>query len=453
MISAKPCRSSLTGRMETPILLILVVLTALAGMAALLIFSINTINKLTQQHLHSQVEVAIDVEHARLNDLVVEYSYWDEAYQKLVLKRDLEWADENIGAYLNDSYSIDLALVISADERIIIAFENGKSAPDIESTALLQALQSLLHASRQTYTEPNPQKGFIVYRGDAYMFSLDSFTPEYAHSHKTDGSVLALGRKLDEHYISQINNTYRLPGLHLSDLGHTRDSRLLLRSAHNRVVAALGWPKAAPATQSFKVVFAPLLALVALMIGLGAWILRRENIKRCQYEKHLQNLARTDPLTGILNRRAFYQMVTREMGRVHRDHSDLTMLVLDLDHFKAINDQFGHETGDSVLQAFTQLIRDNLREADIFSRIGGEEFALALPGTNEQQALEMAERLRRKVAALKIFHDLKKMQITVSIGISQYQPGDTHESLITRADRAMYHSKDNGRNQSSILAR
>jgi two-component system cell cycle response regulator len=439
-------------RYETSILLSLVLLAGLTGITLLLTFSINTFDELSQSHGRNQIEVAIDVERARLSDLLVEYSYWDEAYTRLVAMPDTAWANSNIGEYLHDSYGIDLALVIGTDDRIGLAFENGHAGANLDSQALFAAIRPLLDDSRVVRNRPSPQHGLILYHNDIYMVAVDTFTPEYEHSRRADDHALLLGRRIDANYIAELNTIYRLPGLHSSDLSHNPDTRLLLRSPEDRVVMVLGWQDSAPATQAFSKVFAPLLLLVLLMIGLGAWILRRDSIRRTRYEQHLQRLAQTDPLTGIYNRRAFYHMVTREMGRVHRDRSDLTMLVLDIDRFKTINDQFGHEAGDRVLQQFTRLIQDNLRDADIFARIGGEEFALALPGTNECQAFDLAERIRDMVANMKTFYELKRIQITVSVGISQYQPGDTHESMIARADRALYHSKENGRNQSYVMA-
>lgn len=156
-----------------------------------------------------------------------------------------------------------------------------------------------------------------------------------------------------------------------------------------------------------------------------------------------------DSLTGIHNRRHFESTLAREMDRHQRYGQELSLLLLDLDHFKRINDSWGHLAGDSVLRAVTDILRSTVRKADYCARYGGEEFVVILPQTGADNAALLAERLRRKVQALKLPLGDKTIGVTVSIGVSCLSGCRTKdENALTReADAALYQAKDLGRNR------
>ena len=166
-------------------------------------------------------------------------------------------------------------------------------------------------------------------------------------------------------------------------------------------------------------------------------------------ESQLQNLASTDPLTGLFNRREFYQRLKQEIAKVARlSNYSAVLLMLDLDFFKRINDTYGHATGDAVLIAFANIIRNNSRTIDIPARLGGEEFAILLTGSDHNNAQLMAERLREQVAETTINHQLGRVQVTVSIGAALVLADDFNdETVMHRADMALYEAKEKGRNQ------
>jgi len=162
----------------------------------------------------------------------------------------------------------------------------------------------------------------------------------------------------------------------------------------------------------------------------------------------LEIASRTDALTGVNNRRHFSELLEAEIERSRRYSSCLSVMMFDLDHFKRVNDTYGHAAGDEALRTFTRTLQQSgLRKNDFWGRLGGEEFALALPETGIDNALIPAERIRSLLEETSIQHDLVTFRITVSIGISQYQPGDTIESVLGRADQAMYKAKQTGRNK------
>ncbi len=166
-----------------------------------------------------------------------------------------------------------------------------------------------------------------------------------------------------------------------------------------------------------------------------------------------KELARTDPLTGINNRRRLFEMAEHEFEVAERYQQPLAVMMYDLDHFKKVNDTFDHSVGDLILQRVTQIVRDELRSADVIGRYGGEEFIVILPMTNARQAFPLAERIRINVEALGIETPKGVASVTLSIGIVELHTAassETVEDVFRRADEAMYAAKQAGRNRTEI---
>ena len=163
----------------------------------------------------------------------------------------------------------------------------------------------------------------------------------------------------------------------------------------------------------------------------------------------LQRQASIDELTGIYNHRHFLACAEKEVQRCLRHKSSLSFLMLDIDHFKRVNDTFGHAVGDLALQAVTKTCAGLLRSSDSFGRLGGEEFAILLVETNKAQALQAAERIRQQVAHIALTAPSgQPVILRVSIGLSVYCPDtDTLSTLMARADQALYRAKESGRNR------
>lgn len=171
--------------------------------------------------------------------------------------------------------------------------------------------------------------------------------------------------------------------------------------------------------------------------------------ERKQLEWRLKQQANTDFLTGCASRRCFLEHAEREITRHHRYGGELSLLMLDLDHFKTINDQYGHHAGDLTLKALVEVCRGILREVDLIGRLGGEEFAILLPETGAQRAREVAQRLCQVVATTKVtLPEQTALRFTTSIGVASLMDGDNNlEALINRADKALYSAKREGRNR------
>lgn len=170
----------------------------------------------------------------------------------------------------------------------------------------------------------------------------------------------------------------------------------------------------------------------------------REYILNLYKTAALQQLARTDALTGVANRRSFNELAEKNIALSSRSGLSLCFLMLDIDHFKSINDRFGHDVGDQVLICIANLLTSLSRQSDLIARWGGEEFMLLLPDTKLSQAITFAERLATQLAQLPLQIEQK---ITISQGITHYQSGETLEEIIKRTDNALYRAKERGRNR------
>ena len=163
------------------------------------------------------------------------------------------------------------------------------------------------------------------------------------------------------------------------------------------------------------------------------------------FKNKLQQSVITDPLTGIYNRRYYHEKIQKEMYKAKRYGLALSVIMTDIDFFKKINDTHGHDVGDEVLKHYTKIIQESLRESDTFCRIGGEEFIIILPHTNKEQAVKIADKLRKTIEQSK-----KIIPITMSFGVTQYISGESEDYLFKRVDNALYRAKENGRNRVEV---
>ena len=199
-------------------------------------------------------------------------------------------------------------------------------------------------------------------------------------------------------------------------------------------------------------------ALIALIISIcmcaGMFGLRRHFVEVLGQRIHLENLAATDHLTGLHNRRRLFERAEEEIQRSQRSGEPLAVFMLDLDRFKAVNDQYGHAIGDAMLVAVAEALRATLRRVDIAGRLGGEEFAVLLPNTDPDAAAVAAERLRAAIAEAHPDRHCSDISVTTSIGVAvaeripvTAEAPDYLRHLLQEADTALYIAKERGRNR------
>jgi diguanylate cyclase (GGDEF)-like protein len=167
-----------------------------------------------------------------------------------------------------------------------------------------------------------------------------------------------------------------------------------------------------------------------------------------QRVNELSELVRTDPLTGLLNYRYFVDTCEQEIERTQRSGQPTTLIMLDIDHFKKVNDQWGHENGNHALKHIADILRQSVRRLDIPCRYGGEEFVIILPDTSLSDSVPVARRIRRQIAASPLLLDAGELFLTASLGIANYtgQGRTTPEELVKVADQYLYQAKERGRN-------
>ncbi|MFT5312688.1 MAG: diguanylate cyclase (GGDEF)-like protein [Paraglaciecola sp.] len=162
--------------------------------------------------------------------------------------------------------------------------------------------------------------------------------------------------------------------------------------------------------------------------------------------------ARRDPLSGLQNRRGMLEKLAYEHERSKRNYLPMTLMMCDIDHFKAVNDDFGHDTGDYIIKELATLFITTIRKQDTVARWGGEEFLFLLPQTSEHKAYILAEKLRNAIASTAFVDQQKKLKLTVSIGLCEIKPGETINQAISSADAYLYQAKKTGRNRTVMSA-
>lgn len=168
------------------------------------------------------------------------------------------------------------------------------------------------------------------------------------------------------------------------------------------------------------------------------------------FQRRLELMATTDKLTGLANRQAYDLLMTQALKDAQRSGETMSLMLFDIDNFKTVNDRFGHLAGDHVITKLGDIAKAALRASDIVCRWGGEEYIVLLNKCSESDGLHLAEKLRLAIAEAKFDYQDKIIETTASFGITQYRPGDTHDTLLGRADKALYAAKDGGRNQVKV---
>lgn len=234
-------------------------------------------------------------------------------------------------------------------------------------------------------------------------------------------SAGGFGKKI-ERYTEMLSATEDLPSLNriLKDLlADTRSLHLDMVRSHDELVAARRQAEEA-----------------------------ERRVKQMEAElAQVSELVHQDFLTGTLNRRGLEEAFAREFARAERHGQPISIALLDIDHFKRLNDTYGHEAGDQALQHLTRVIRDILRPTDVVARYGGEEFVIIFPDTPAEVAVGIMTRLQRELTKRFFLHDARRILVTFSAGVAQRQPGESPEELIARADAALYRAKQAGRNR------
>lgn len=194
--------------------------------------------------------------------------------------------------------------------------------------------------------------------------------------------------------------------------------------------------------------------IIPLVVALPtAYLMGTMGHKLSKVQTTLRRLAETDELTGLTNRRSFFAQASDQLDEAAASESPISLLVIDADYFKQLNDTYGHATGDAALKFISEKLEASIRRSDLACRLGGEEFAILLPGVYEDQALPMAERILSRISAQPMVHDSKIIEMSVSCGIADTSVSYDMTALFKAADDALYAAKDAGRNRAILFTR
>ena len=444
-----PCfspSSEVLGKPIIPMILSLIGVSLLA-IIGLLLSTFQTLDRIALENLHQRVETALEVETRRQENTLQEYSFWDEGYAKLIEEPDVAWAEQNTGAYVFESYGTNLTLALRGDLSATMLWVDGehRDQPEMamQDKSLLELVEGLRASSKHV------RSGYVIMAGQPYLASVGKFRDEDTEQARPDGAVLVFAKRLEKAFIESLAQIYRIKGLRVA--GESEPADMLLSTAGAKPLLNVVWHKQTPSSQYIHALLVPIALVFSAMAFLTWLVLRRERSNRQNYVENLCEMASKDFLTGISNRREFFFLANREMTRAKRESRALSVLMMDLDFFKQINDGLGHDAGDGVLAGFASLVQENLRDFDIFARLGGEEFVVLLVGAGKDEARAIADRLCQLVAKHHFLPQRKTpVDCTVSIGVAVWNTEEALDKLLSRADDALYDAKENGRNQARL---
>lgn len=427
-------------------LILLLIMASMATIAAIAYVSFQQLDRVAHDSMRARIAAAFEVEKSRLEDLNREYSFWDQAHERLVAEQDAAWADENIGGYLANTYGIGLSASISRNGRPLLGFNEGKPVSAEHLRRHAQVAKALLLAEWQaSKSKLGIVSGYLTVDGDIFMVAVALFLDEQTEQPVGDGSMLLLAKQIDQEWLDDLSLTYQLPMLRMvpgkPEVAH---SVMTLSDYNGGPVSFLSWTIAPPSGDLKSMLVWPSLAVFVVFVAITVVIFRRDQAQRREHLRDLKLIAGKDFLTGISNRREFCDLANREFNRARRDQQALCLVLFDIDNFKVINDTHGHEVGDRILTRIADLVYEDLREFDLFARWGGEEFIVLLPRAELPEGMETAERIRRLIEA-GAGTELQE-PCTVSIGVALWDREESIDHLVGRADKSLYDAKMAGKN-------
>lgn len=425
----------------------LYLVTGLAVVSSIL-FLLTSLDLAARVDRARRVDIALELEAQYMQALLVEYTYWDEAYEMLIeaVAPDATWIASNSGQYLLDAHDFDFSLAIKAGRQLVYLSLN-EEVEGLEFEALLAAgVNTLIETSLQDEEGDGMVTGYVPVGTDIYLVALGPFKDEETKQLRHDG-YLVLGKQLDAEYLEEIESFYELPGLRLAKDAQESIHFKTLRDSSNQTLGQLIWTVDRPSLSLAPKVIGVVMPFFCLTMFLTRYFLKRDHADRAAFAERLYQEATVDSLTNISNRRHFMALGQQEINLHQRKGCLLAVALFDIDHFKEINDTYGHTIGDEVLVHLTQICLSTLREADILGRLGGDEFAIVLPETPLEEAAVVVDRVRNKIEECPLIVNGNMISITISMGLAPMNDHITLGSILKQADVALYQAKEQGRNQ------
>lgn len=413
-------------------------------------------NHLDEERSRETLVGAVQTFEHQLGATLIDYTAWDDAAANAYDHRDIAWMVSNFGDMTFDSDLFDVAIVLDAEGRVIMAYSDGQPVERDAKGYLTPQLMALFDKVRYGQSGRVPQAlGFIRTQKGIGSAGVALIRPKSGEIDQPRENYLYLAfiRHLSTSTVDRLAEAYVLPGLILAPPSSNTTS-VTISAPSGEPIAALAWTPRAPGDQS-RAQVEPLIqaALVIVTIyGLLLVIVGNAEMRRVRAdEANAVRLAQTDRLSGLLNRAGLNQLLEEQVRRGRETQEDVVLLYLDLDGFKEVNDAYGHATGDRLIRAVSAGLAVLVGEEAGLARIGGDEFGIVLTGSDAQaRASALAD------AILAFFDEpilLGERTVVVgcSIGVCVSERGTVDGGELTRrADMAMYSSKDGGRGRSTV---
>lgn len=411
-----------------------------------LFYFLNSIDKLAATNIEERMHLALQIESKHRKDLLKDYTYWDESYKNIILKKDTRWIENNTGGFLLNNYDFDFSLGIKNGNKLVYLEKTQKAQALNFNEMMQQGLSELIKKSQTQKTITKLVCGFLSVNKDIYFVVGGPIIDEETDLPRAN-TFLALGTKMDRSFVRMLASNYQLFGLKLSNDIKNQPNHMVLNSPLSKAIGTFSWQPTEPSKEIIPFIALLFVIFAVITILVTHHILKRDQVNREKYEDKLFYEATRDSLTKIYNRKYFMDMGEKEFHLYERQGRRFSVLILDLDYFKKINDRFGHAIGDMALIHFTKLCHQGLRNSDILGRIGGEEFGIILPDTNIEEAIQIANRIRLLVMENPLKHNEQTIEMTVSIGVTELNQQEDFNTLLAQADKALYQVKGKGRNQ------
>ncbi|MGF1720677.1 diguanylate cyclase [Vibrio kyushuensis] len=414
-----------------------------------LIYFLSSLDNLATLELNQRMDLALKLENQHRASLLEEYTYWDETYNMAIIDQDTLWIEENTGGYLLDSKGFDFSVAITqGTQKAYLVSSDEIKAPSFDDI-MKQGLIQMMEQSKTLNTRTKTTSGYFLL-GDSLYVVVGGPLIEEDTGITRDGTYLALGTLMDRSELTVFAKNHQIFDLKLILDTEPQQYGTAIIAPNGEKIGTFTWKPYLPSKEIIPYVTLVVITFSLITIFVTRLILMREQTNRAAYEEKLFLEATQDSLTKIINRRYFWDIGRKEFALYRNESSSFSVVILDIDHFKQINDQHGHSVGDKALVHFTQICNQGLRDTDIFGRVGGEEFAIILPNTNSEKALAVTNRIRTLLVDNPMGIHPNEIKMTVSIGVAVIDNNSSFDSLIEQADIALYQAKESGRNRVTL---
>ena len=396
-----------------------------------------------------RIEAALAVEERRLADLNNEYAFWDETYERLVLDRQLNWANDYIGTYQTDTYGVELSVVIPPQGPPQVGFLDGRLVT-VAGESLRPVAETASDLVRELLAERNSTTGALSLNGDLYLFAASRLISEKTVQPRADGSALVTGWRLSEAYLERLSLTYRLPAMRLSRGAVAADGAVLsLTDAAGGPAWSLQWTAERPALALTRQLLLPAVALVVLVLLIGGYLVRRDRRMQQRFDEQIRAVADRDFATGLLRRAEFAATVRRRREGTAAAAGG-RLLLIDLDRSDAPSGLSELDSIEERLVNLAGLLRERSGEDAVVGRWSGTRLTVFLPAATLRSGLDVAEGLRRTVEARGRGLDVQARLGTISIAGAVCRDDEDVEGLVARAARVLVTLRESGGNQTRI---